>query len=67
MVLPQGHVKPTTLCHDAIWKDLNNLGIILNIILIHYILIHGIMVIRQDKLEVANMLEALGKHLYHRG
>ena len=44
----------------------NVLGISLNIILIHYILIDDIMMIRQIKLKVANMLEALGRHMCSR-
>ena len=44
----------------------NVLGISLNIILIHYILIDDIVMISQDKLEVANMLEALGRHMCSR-
>lgn len=51
-----------TLCLNVVQIDLDHLDIPQNIILIHYI--KDILLMRQDKLAVASMLEALVKHIH---
>lgn len=49
------------MCHNIVQIDLDHLDTPEIIIPIHYI--SDILLIRQDEKEVANMLEALAKHI----
>lgn len=46
MILPQGYVNSPTLCYYTVWRGLDHLDILYNIILVSYI--HDIMLIGYD-------------------